>query len=348
MVIVIVIVIVVIIVVIVIVHRMCSLCVHLNHHYCYIDMNLSMSLELKDRLSSTVSKDTSGPRVPRWYFGGIASAGAACITHPLDTMKVYYQTSGLLAGRQTLVAATIQVIKKNGFLALYNGLTASILRQLTYSTVRFGIYEATKQKLITHEQQILPLYERMIIAAFSGAIGGLVGTPPDVVNVRMQNDIKLEERFKRNYRNAIQGLKEIYRKEGPSALFRGSSMVMARSILVSIGQLAMYDQFKYWLVSKASMAGDKIQTHVISSTFASITCTILTQPLDVLKTRIMNQSETCTGQMIKKQVIDLYRNSGVRGFYKGFVPALIRVGPHTVLVFVIYEQLRIQFGMNLR
>ncbi|OTF72713.1 Mitochondrial dicarboxylate carrier-like protein, partial [Euroglyphus maynei] len=169
-----------------------------------------MSLELKDRLSSTVSKDTTAPLVPRWYFGGIASTGAACITHPLDTMKVYYQTSGILAGRQTLVAATIQVIKKNGFLALYNGLTASILRQLTYSTVRFGIYEATKQKLITHEQQILPLYERMIIAAFSGAIGGLVGTPPDVVNVRMQNDIKLETRFKRNYRNALQGLKEIY------------------------------------------------------------------------------------------------------------------------------------------
>ncbi|OTF72544.1 hypothetical protein BLA29_013524 [Euroglyphus maynei] len=124
-------------------------------------------------------------------------------------------------------------------------------------------------------------------------------------------------------------------------------MVMSRSILVTIGQLAMYDQFKYWFVTKASMANDKMQTHIISSTFASITCTILTQPLDVLKTRIMNQSETCSGQTIKKQVMDLYRSSGLRGFYKGFVPAFIRVGPHTILVFVIYEQLRIQFGVNL-
>jgi dicarboxylate transporter 10 len=24
----------------------------------------------------------------RWYFGGLASAGAACITHPLDLLKV--------------------------------------------------------------------------------------------------------------------------------------------------------------------------------------------------------------------------------------------------------------------
>ena len=24
----------------------------------------------------------------RWYFGGLASAGACCFTHPLDTLKV--------------------------------------------------------------------------------------------------------------------------------------------------------------------------------------------------------------------------------------------------------------------
>ena len=27
-------------------------------------------------------------RLSRWYFGGLASAGAACCTHPLDLIKV--------------------------------------------------------------------------------------------------------------------------------------------------------------------------------------------------------------------------------------------------------------------
>lgn len=31
-------------------------------------------------------------RVSSWYFGGLASAGAACITHPLDLLKVQMQT----------------------------------------------------------------------------------------------------------------------------------------------------------------------------------------------------------------------------------------------------------------
>ena len=39
----------------------------------------------------TKSGKRPGERVGRWYFGGLASAGAACITHPLDLLKVHLQ-----------------------------------------------------------------------------------------------------------------------------------------------------------------------------------------------------------------------------------------------------------------
>lgn len=32
---------------------------------------------------------------------------------------------------------------------------------------------------------------RVLIAGVAGAAGGLVGTPADMINVRMQNDVKL-------------------------------------------------------------------------------------------------------------------------------------------------------------
>ena len=38
-------------------------------------------------------------RQSRWYFGGLASAGAACITHPLDLLKVHLQTGGGVADK---------------------------------------------------------------------------------------------------------------------------------------------------------------------------------------------------------------------------------------------------------
>lgn len=44
-------------------------------------------------------------------------------------------------GKVSIVKHTLKIIKKQGVLALYSGLSASLLRQGTYSTTRFGVYE---------------------------------------------------------------------------------------------------------------------------------------------------------------------------------------------------------------
>lgn len=51
-------------------------------------------------------------------------------------------------GKLSIVHSTIGIIRKQGILALYNGLSASLLRQLTYSTIRFGAYEVSAN--LTH------------------------------------------------------------------------------------------------------------------------------------------------------------------------------------------------------
>lgn len=89
------------------------------------------------------SSEPGKKRVGRWYFGGLASAGAACCTHPLDLLKVHLQTAG--AGSNVgIVKQTVGIVKGQGILALYSGLSASLVRQLTYSTTRFAIYEVKK------------------------------------------------------------------------------------------------------------------------------------------------------------------------------------------------------------
>ena len=84
-------------------------------------------------------------RVSKWYFGGLASAGAACCTHPLDLLKVHLQTAG--SEKTSLFRSTANIVKNQGILALYNGLSASLLRQLTYSTTRFAIYDVSYHTL---------------------------------------------------------------------------------------------------------------------------------------------------------------------------------------------------------
>lgn len=41
-----------------------------------------------------------------------------------------------------------------------------------------------------------------------------------------------------------------------------------------------------------------------------------------------------------------FRAEGLRGLYKGFLPNWLRIGPHTMVSFFIFEQLRAMVGIR--
>ncbi|KAK9875425.1 hypothetical protein WA026_007818 [Henosepilachna vigintioctopunctata] len=130
---------------------------------------------------------------------------------------------------------------------------------------KFGIYEVAKQS-IQGESSFLT---KVGIAGLTGAAGGFVGTLADMVNVRMQNDIKLPLEKRRNYKNAIDGIWRVYKEEGLLRLWSGTSTATSRAIFMTIGQLST----KYF--------EDNILTHFVSSLTAGAIATTLTQPSDV-------------------------------------------------------------------
>ncbi|VDD90541.1 unnamed protein product [Enterobius vermicularis] len=281
-------------------------------------------------------------RIGRWYFGGLASAGAACVTHPLDLLKVHLQTQQ--TEKQTLGQLIKRIYVNDGVRGFYNGISASLLRQLTYSTTRFGMYETIK-KQFPGDTKSIPFYQKALIAGISGACGGWVGTPGDMVNVRMQNDMKLPAAQRRNYKHAVDGVIRVMREEGITKLFNGATMASSRAVFMTIGQLAFYDQIKQTLLGTGYFK-DNATTHFTSS-FAAVSlwasiATVLTQPLDVMKTRMMNAKP---GQF--KGIMDCFfytAKTGPLGFFKGFFPAWVRLAPHTVCTFIFLEQLRMNFG----
>ncbi|KAH7730507.1 Protein K11G12.5 [Aphelenchoides avenae] len=276
-------------------------------------------------------------RIGRWYFGGMAGACAACFTHPLDLLKVHLQTQQ--TGSVSVLGMSSKILKSDGIMGFYNGLSASLLRQLTYSTTRFAVYETAKKQFPS--DQPLPFYQKVFLAGFSGACGGVVGSPGDLVNVRMQNDMKLLAAERRNYKHALDGVYRIIREEGTSKLFNGCSMATARAVLMTIGQLSFYDQIKQMFIESGYMK-DNIYTHLTSSFIAASMATVLTQPMDVLKTRLMNSRP---GEFSGLADCFVYTAKlGPAGFFKGFFPAWVRLAPHTILMFVFFEQFRLNFG----
>lgn len=275
-----------------------------------------------------------------WYLGGIASIGAVLLTHPLDTIKVQLQTQQ--QARFGFFGMTVNIVKTNGFFALYNGISAAILRQATYSTTRFACYEIVKDMVNANsnsdgKQKDMPFYQKILIAGMSGAIGGIIGAPADLTNVRMQNDSKLPIDQRRNYKHCFEALFRITRTEGFSRLFVGASMASSRGMLVTVGQLAFYDEIKFRLI-KSTYFKDNLFTHFTASLSAGVIATVITMPLDVLKTRLMNAKPGEYSGILHcaKDILKV----GPSGFFKGFTPAFVRLGPHTIFTFIFLEQLK--------
>ena len=65
--------------------------------------------------------DGGEKRLARWYFGGLASAGAACCTHPLDLLKVHLQTQhveNIGVARQTMnIIRSVNMVGQSGCLS---------------------------------------------------------------------------------------------------------------------------------------------------------------------------------------------------------------------------------------
>lgn len=286
---------------------------------------------------------TTVQRVGRWYFGGVASAMAACCTHPLDLVKVHLQTISTQKESLSMSSTFVRVLKSEGVSGLYNGISASLLRQLTYSTARFGVYESAKSYILTSGKQ-MDLGTKIVISGSAGFFGGIIGTPGDLLNVRMQNDIKLSPESRRNYKHAVDGIVRVAREEGVRRLFGGCAMASTRGAFMSIGQMASYDSIKEQLLH-FGLLKDGLICHFTCSTLAGAIATALTMPLDVMKTKMMNAKPgefTAIWQCFRHTLrVGPYFYSA---FYKGFFPAFIRLAPQTILTFVFLEQLKQHFG----
>lgn len=208
-----------------------------------------------------------------------------------------------------------------------------MLRQITYSTTRFGVYEELKG--VFQEGTTQPSFPALIaMASTSGFLGGIAGNPADILNVRMQNDAALPAAERRNYKHAIDGLFRMIREEGVGSLFRGVWPNSTRAVLMTASQLASYDLFKQELLERFKMKDD-LKTHFSASFMAGFVATTVCSPVDVIKTRVMSAK---TRENIFTLVTQITKNEGLTWVFRGWLPSFVRLGPHTIATFMFLEQ----------
>ncbi|KAH7412945.1 MC family mitochondrial carrier protein [Cadophora sp. MPI-SDFR-AT-0126] len=261
----------------------------------------------------------TGHIVYPFWFGGSSATMAACFTHPLDLVKVRLQT-GKHGGSTSMIRMFPHIISVEGVRGVYSGLSAALMRQMTYSTVRFGTYEYLKLRYQPHSTRSNPNPEissmtLIVISGLCGFTGGVVGNPADILNVRMQSDGAKPLESRKNYKNGLDGLVRMIREEGLRSTMSGVGPNGFRAFLMNASQLASYDIFKSLYLTKFGIT-DNLVTYLAALLSAALVATTVCSPIDVIKTRA----------------------TGFWWIFRGWVPSFIRLGPQTACTLVLFER----------
>lgn len=271
--------------------------------------------------------------------GGIAGALATCVIQPIDMVKVRIQIAGESAGAiKNPIAIASAIIRADGFSSLYKGLDAAIVRQLTYTTTRLGVFRYASTQLKKDGEKTLPFYKKAFAGLLAGAIGAFVGTPADLALVRMQADTTLPMDQRRNYKGVGDAIKSIIRNEGVGGLWKGSMPTVTRAMALNMGMLATFDQGKEYFSARF---GEGWTATLTASALSGFGASVMSLPFDFVKTRIQKQRPDASGVLPYKNSLDcamkVAAREGPMAFYSGFPTYYARIAPHAMLVLLLIE-----------
>lgn len=280
----------------------------------------------------------------KFVGAGTAACIADLVTFPLDTAKVRLQIQGEVLAEPSVrvvhykgVMGTIStMVKMEGAASLYNGLVAGLQRQMTFASIRIGMYDSVKQFYCRHSENSGVMC-RLLAGSTTGALAVTFAQPTDVVKVRFQADVRVID-GNRRYNGTVDAYRTIAKEEGVRGLWKGTMPNITRNAIVNCAELVTYDLIKEAILTRQLMT-DTLPCHFVAAFGAGFCTTVVASPVDVVKTRYMNST---AGQY--KNALNcaftMLVNEGSLAFYKGFVPAFLRLGSWNIVMFVSYEQLK--------
>ncbi|EPQ27244.1 uncharacterized protein PFL1_05167 [Pseudozyma flocculosa PF-1] len=219
------------------------------------------------------------------------------------------------------------------------------------------------------QKQQLSAGQHLLAASESGAVTALMTNPIWVVKTRMFTTPASSlanattsaatdggRAAPEVYRGLWHGLTSIARNEGIRGLYKGAGLALFG---VSNGaiQFMAYEELKKWRTTVALRKmrsagggagaggaradGDKIMLsnieYIVMSGTSKVAAILLTYPYQVIRSRIQNHATSHIYPNIPTCIRLTYTQEGLRAFYKGLVPNLVRILPGTCVTFVVYE-----------
>ncbi|EPQ14276.1 Graves disease carrier protein [Myotis brandtii] len=229
------------------------------------------------------------PRLPRWS--------------PHRSAPDRQPGLGTLSVHEFRVFSTLRAVpQKEGYLGLYKGNGAMMIRIFPYGAIQFMAFEHYKT-FITTKLGISGHVHRLMAGSMAGMTAVICTYPLDMVRVRLAFQVKGEH----TYTGIIHAFKTIYAK---------------------------------FITTKLGISGHVHR--LMAGSMAGMTAVICTYPLDMVRVRLAFQvkgEHTYTGIIHAFKTI-YAKEGGFLGFYRGLMPTILGMAPYAGVSFFTFGTLK--------
>lgn len=196
------------------------------------------------------TRDGKLPIQREMLAGGSAGFCQIIVTTPMELLKIQLQDAGRVSASSgdnaskakiSALSITRELLRTKGITGLYKGTGATMLRDVLFSVVYFPLFANLNalgpRKYPGSTESVF--WWSFISGCASGSISAAFVNPADVVKTRLQ--LLNKGASEQSYNGIADAFKTIFKKEGPTAFFKGA---LCRMIVIAplfgIAQMVYY------------------------------------------------------------------------------------------------------------
>lgn len=271
--------------------------------------------------------------------GGVGGVCAVLTGHPFDLVKVRCQT-GQAKGTINAISIILKEARligtgfflTNSIKGFYKGVIPPLIGVTPIFAVSFWGYDLGK-KIVANDNSTSLSIKQMATAGFISAIPTtLVTAPTERIKVVLQTSSKRG--------SFISAAKTIVKEGGILSLFKGSLATLARDGPGSALYFASYEVTKSYLNNLNNQDnGNNVSVGnvCLAGGVAGMSMWIVVFPIDTIKTKLQAATNGKSQSMIAATKEIYITRGGMKGFFPGLGPALLRSFPANAATFLGVE-----------
>ena len=308
------------------------------------------------------------------WVGGIS---VLTVCHPFDTVKVRLQGASFdtrnfaevhnpkgasaahlppcpISNYSSTMTEVKAMFKKEGVRSFYRGVAAPVAGVGIATAAQFGVYGNVSASLSRfrfgqyddgltlkdHLQNVndLSVFDKVIAATCGGVAYATAIAPFEFVKIRLQTQPLFEHR---RYFGAVDCARKLVKEGGTRKLYRGLTVTVLRDVVGSTIYFGSYGIIRQQLPQRTN--GTNICGALFAGGCAGVAQWLVVFPLDTIKTRHQIAKEGMYIDWVHAARC-LHRKEGIRAFYYGLPPALVRAFVGNAVCFAGVEAALIGLG----